>query len=192
LGISPIFLRLSDVLHTIGKLLTKATTLPKTPPQLDVCTQSYGLPKLQELQFWESRRVLGQNDIFVLAPWLGTENTIKGKVVVSPKSGLWWFLPSPGCGESCEFIFARGSFVHQKHSSYTLTNLLFGLCRSVWVINFLVNLPTPHPRTLARLSTLEVLWTKKRALTHFPFIVFTFGLVVESIKELGGVSSLVA
>jgi hypothetical protein len=38
--------------------------------------------------------------------------------------------PSSGHGESCEFVFARGLFVHQKCSNYTLTNL-FGLCRSV-------------------------------------------------------------
>jgi hypothetical protein len=36
--------------------------------------------------------VLGQNDIWVQAPWLGTQNTIKGKVVASPKFGLWWVL----------------------------------------------------------------------------------------------------
>jgi hypothetical protein len=36
--------------------------------------------------------VLGQNDIWVLAPWLGTKNIIRGKVVASPKSGSWWIL----------------------------------------------------------------------------------------------------
>jgi hypothetical protein len=33
-----------------------------------------------------------QNDIWVLAPWSGTENTIRGKVVDSPKFGLWWVM----------------------------------------------------------------------------------------------------
>jgi hypothetical protein len=33
-----------------------------------------------------------------LALWLGIENTIRGKVVASP---------SPGRGESCEFVFVR-------------------------------------------------------------------------------------
>ncbi len=28
------------------------------------------------------------------------------------KGGRWWFPPSPGRGESCEFLFARGSSVH--------------------------------------------------------------------------------
>jgi len=36
--------------HTIGKLLTKATTLLRTAPQSKVCSQSYGAPKLQESQ----------------------------------------------------------------------------------------------------------------------------------------------
>ncbi len=33
--------------------------------------------------------VSGQNDIWVLASWSGTKNTIRGKVVTSPKSRLW-------------------------------------------------------------------------------------------------------
>jgi len=46
--------------------------------------------------FWEFRDshlgVLGQNDIWVLVAWLGTKYIIKGKVVASPKFGLWWVL----------------------------------------------------------------------------------------------------
>jgi hypothetical protein len=52
------------------------------------------------------------------------------------------FPPSLGRGESCESMFAHGSFVHQKCSNYALTNL-FGLCRSMWIIDFLVTLPSP-------------------------------------------------
>jgi len=33
-----------------------------------------------------------QNDIWVQGLWLGIENTIRGKVVTSPKSGPWWIL----------------------------------------------------------------------------------------------------
>jgi hypothetical protein len=36
--------------------------------------------------------VSGQNAIWALVPWLGTKYTIRGKVVASPKSGLWWIL----------------------------------------------------------------------------------------------------
>jgi hypothetical protein len=37
-------------------------------------------------------RVPRQNDIWVLASWPCTKNTIKGKVVASPKSEPWWVL----------------------------------------------------------------------------------------------------
>ncbi len=36
--------------------------------------------------------------------------------------------PSPGCGESCESVFAHGLSMHQKGSNFALTNLL------VWVV----------------------------------------------------------
>jgi hypothetical protein len=35
---------------------------------------------------------LGQNDIWLQAPWPGTKNTIRGKVIDSLKSGPWWVL----------------------------------------------------------------------------------------------------
>jgi hypothetical protein len=33
--------------------------------------------------------ILGQNDIWVLAPWPGTKYVIRGKVMASTKSGSW-------------------------------------------------------------------------------------------------------
>jgi hypothetical protein len=33
-----------------------------------------------------------KDDIWVLAPWPDVENTLRGKVVASPKSGSWWML----------------------------------------------------------------------------------------------------
>jgi hypothetical protein len=80
--------------------------------------------------------------------------------------------------------FAHGESMHQKCSNYTLTNLLFGLCRSMWVIKLFINLFSPNHRAPTRPSTAEVLQAKECTLT--PFVIFTFGLVVESIKELGG------
>jgi hypothetical protein len=64
-----------------------------------------------------------QNDIWVLTLWLGIKNIIRGMVMVFP--------PSLGRGESCEYVFARDSSMHQKCSNYALTNLLFGLCSLV-------------------------------------------------------------
>jgi hypothetical protein len=78
-------------------------------------------------------------------------------------------------------MFAHGLFVHQKFSNYALTNLLFGLCRFVWVIDLFVILPSPYPEALACPFTRKVLQTRERAPTLFPFVIFTFGLVVESL-----------
>jgi hypothetical protein len=87
-------------------------------------------------------------------------------------------------------MFAYDLYVHQKCSNYTLTNLLFGLCKFVWVIDLLVNLPSLYPRILAHPSTPEMLWAKECTPTPIPSIVFTFGLAIESIKEFGGASMI--
>ncbi len=123
--------------------------------------------------------VLGQNDIWVLAPWLGTKNIIRGKVVVSLKSKLWWVL------FVCVYC---SSFVHLKCCSYALTNLLFSLCKSMWIIDLFVICLSPHLGALACPSTPKVLWIKERAPTLCPFVVFTFRFAIDSIQELVGVS----
>jgi len=78
--------------------------------------------------------VPGQNDIWVLVPCPNTEYTIRGKVVASPKSGPWWVL----WVHVCPWLVCA-----PKCSNYALPNLLFSLCRSMWVIELLVNLPSP-------------------------------------------------
>jgi hypothetical protein len=62
------------------------------------------------------------------------------------KGGRWCLPPSPNHSESCESMFAHGSSVHQKCSNYALTNLLFGLCKSVWTIDLLNTRPNPHSK----------------------------------------------
>jgi hypothetical protein len=58
----------------------------------------------------------------------------KGKVVASPKFGPWWV----------SWIHGYPRFIHApKCSNYTLTNLLFGLCRSMWLSELLVNHLSP-------------------------------------------------
>ncbi len=120
--------------------------------------------------------VLGQNDIWVLASWPSKENTIGGKVVASPKSRP---------GESCESVVARDSLVHQKCFNYALTNLLFGLCKSAWIIDRLVTRPSPHPRTLACPSTLKVLRANEHASTFYPSTIFTLDSHLNLSKSLG-------
>ncbi len=126
--------------HIVRKPLTRATTLLQTSSQSKVFRRNYGPPKFWELQFrefWDSNLgVLGQNDIWVLVPWLGTKYTISGKVVTSPKSRLCWVLWVRVCP-----WFVRAP----KCSNYALINLLFGFCRSVWIIELLINLLSSIP-----------------------------------------------
>jgi hypothetical protein len=103
---------------------------------------------------------------------------IRGKVVVPP---------SLGRGESCEFVFAHGSSMHQKCSDYGPMNLLFDFCRFVWIIDPLVTHPSLNPRALARPSTFKMLQARERTLTPSS-IVSIFGLAFESLKECGGAS----
>ncbi len=47
-------------------------------------------------------------------------------------------LPQVRTMVNCESMYVRGLSVHQKCSNYALTDLLFGLCRSIWIIDPLV------------------------------------------------------
>jgi hypothetical protein len=60
--------------------------------------------------------------------------------------GRWWLPPSLSHGEFCESMYVHGLFMHQKCSNYTLINLLFGLCRSIWIIDSLAIHSYLHPR----------------------------------------------
>jgi hypothetical protein len=52
-------------------------------------------------------------------------------------------FPNPSHGESCESMFVCDLFVQQRCSNYALTNLLFGLCISMWIIDLLITRPNP-------------------------------------------------
>jgi hypothetical protein len=174
-----IYLYAHDMLNIIGKHLMKATIF-QTSPQSKVCTKNYGPPKSRKSQFREFRDsqlgVLGQNDIWAQGPLPGTDNTIRGKVMASL---------NPRRGESCKSVFARGSSMHQKCSNYALTNLLFNLCKSMWIIDPLVTHPSLHPRALARPSTPKVLQTRDRTPTLYPSIIFTLDSQLSLSKNLG-------
>jgi hypothetical protein len=104
----------------------------------------------------------------------------------TPKwGGRWWLPPSSGCGESCESVFAHGSYVHQKCFSYALINLLFGLCRSKWVIYLLVTLLSSYIRALAHPSTLKVLQATERTPIPHSSIVFTLDSHLSLLRNLG-------
>jgi hypothetical protein len=118
-------------------------------------------------------RVPGQSDIWVVALWLGTKNTIRG-----------WLPPSSNSGESCEFVFAFSSSVHQKCFNYALTNLLFGFYTSIWIIDSLVIPSSPHPEAPTRPFTPEVLRTKERTPTLYPSVAFTLNTKLNLSRSL--------
>ncbi len=125
--------------------------------------------------------VLRQNNIWVQPSWLIIENTIKGKVMASPKFRLWWILWI----RICPWLIS-----HQKWSNYVLTNL-FGSCKSVWIVDSFIIRRSPHPRALARPFYPKVMWTRECIPTPFSFVVFIFKFAFESFKEFGGVSQFV-
>jgi hypothetical protein len=79
----------SGVPCIIGNLSTKAIIFLWTSLQSKVYTRNYGPQngKSLNLKIFKTPNlgVLGQNDIWVQAPWPIIENIIRGKVVVSPK-----------------------------------------------------------------------------------------------------------
>ncbi len=82
-------------------------------------------------------------------------------------------------------MFARNLFVHQKCFNYALTNLLFGLCKFVQIIDPLVSHLNPHPKALALRSTFKVLRAKEHTPTPYPFNVFTLDLQLNLLRSLG-------
>jgi hypothetical protein len=82
-------------------------------------------------------------------------------------------------------MFAHGSSLHQKCFDYALTNLLFDLCRSVWIIDLLVTHPSPHLGALGCPSTFEVLQPKECAPTPYPSVVFTLDSHLNLSRSLG-------
>jgi len=93
-GIDPIYLATGGVPHIVGKLLTRDTTLLQIAPQSEVCSQSYGAPKSRESQmagFRDSHSgVQGEKSHLDVGSVVSHRVYYKrGKVVASPKSGLW-------------------------------------------------------------------------------------------------------
>jgi hypothetical protein len=119
-----------------------------------------------------------QNDIWMQPLWLIKKNI---------KRGRWWLPLSSNHGESCKSMYAHCSSMYKKCSNFALTNL-FGLCRSVWIIDSLVTCLSPYLGAPTHPSTTEVLQIKERTLFISSFVVFIFEFAFESFKECGGAS----
>jgi len=117
-------------------------------PQLKVCIKNYGFPKLWESQFREFQDsqlgILTTKWHLGVGPMVRHKDYYKGKVVVSSKFGPWWILWDYVCSW---FVYAPK--VLQLHTY----QLVFGLCRSVWIIDSLITRFSPHPRALTCLFT---------------------------------------
>jgi hypothetical protein len=92
-GIDPIPVHAGEVQHTFEKILRRATTLVETLFRFEFGARSYECPKSQESksgQFWDSTLgVPGKRAIWMQVRRRAVENIIWGKVVATPKSGLW-------------------------------------------------------------------------------------------------------
>jgi hypothetical protein len=58
----------------------------------------------------------------------------------------------------------------------------------MWIIDLLVTHPSPHPESSSRPSNPGMLRTKEYTPTPYSSVIFTFGLIVKSIKEFKGAS----
>jgi hypothetical protein len=96
-----------------------------------------------------------------------------------PKFGPWWVL----------WVHVYPWFVRAPKVFHMHNNQLVVWCVQVHVSNwFACQSPNPYPIAPAHPSTPKVLQAEECAPTPFPSIDFIFGLAIESIKELGGVS----
>ncbi len=115
----------------------------------------------------------------MLVPWLGTEYTIRGKVVASPKSRLWWVL------------WVR------IYSWLVLAPKMFKLCINqlvVWFVQvcasdwLLVILPSLVPELQHAPLPPQSVASQGAYPNSLFFCYFHFRFTSESIKELGSVS----
>jgi hypothetical protein len=106
----------------------------------------------------------------------------------APSSDYGWLINKEKPSTSQAAILLWGPNVaphmHQKYSNYALINLLFDLCRSVWIINPLITCLNPHSGTLTCRSTPKMLWTSEHILIFFYSIFFTFEFAFEPYEKI--------
>jgi hypothetical protein len=128
------FLKLASYYRKFIKNLTKIAT-----PLTNLLKKSFGTYKWDETcnkAFETLKGILVKVHVLKLSDFDkdyeihsdASDFAIKGILM---QGGTWWLPPSPGHTESCKSEFVTGSSYHQMCSSYALTNLFFGLCRSV-------------------------------------------------------------
>jgi hypothetical protein len=136
--IDPISSCAGRVQHIVGKLSTRATSFLYTSLQSEVCMwnmcpQSCESPSCENFgtPTWESQDKM---PFRCGPPWKATKNTIRGKVVASPKSEPWWVL----------WVWCCLRLVLTPKMFEPCTNQLFVCFVQIHVTDWtLVNLPSP-------------------------------------------------
>jgi hypothetical protein len=106
-------------------------------------------------------------------------HVVRGKMVASTKSRPWWILWIRSCPW---FVLAS-----KMLKLCALTNLLFGLYRSMWVIKHLSFFVIPSRNSNTPLYPQSVA-SQRTCFDSLFFHCFHFKLIFESIKELGSAS----
>jgi hypothetical protein len=126
--INPIYLFVDDVRHIVGKLLTRATTLLQTAPQSEVCSQSYGAPKLQESKLAGFRDshfgVLGEKSHLDVGSVASHKVYYKGEGGGFPQVGAVVSLVCP----CCPWLILAPRVFQQCTNHF-----VWVVCRLVWV-----------------------------------------------------------
>ncbi len=114
--------------HTFGKLSTKATTLLQTTSRFEVCSQSYGVPKLRESQlarFWDSHSgVPGEKNHLDVGSMANHKVYYKGEGGGFPQVPAMVSLVRPCCPW---FVLAPEVF------QLCTNHFVWVICRPVWV-----------------------------------------------------------
>jgi hypothetical protein len=180
LRIDPIYLHAGGMWHTIEKLSTRVTNLLKTSSQSEVCTRSYGPPK-----------VAGVPTLVISGLPLGSLGTkyhldvglmqtrrvyYKGEGGGFPQVRAVVSLVSP----SCPWLVLA-----PKVLQLCTNHLVLVLYRLVWVSEACQFFQVPSQSSNTPFYPSKVLWTKECASTPCSFVVFYLGLTFEPLKELG-------
>ncbi len=174
--IDPIYLTAQGVWHTVGKLLTKAITLLGIASRSEVCSQSYGAPKSQPAQFWDSHSgVSGEKSHLDVGSMANHRVYIRGEGGGFPQVRAVVNLVCPCC---------PWLVLASKVLQLSTNHFVWVVYRPVWVSEacqiFLVpswSSNTPFcPSKCCELGSMPWL---------LPLPLFLLGLTFESFQELG-------
>jgi len=82
-------------------------------------------------------------------------------------------------------MYACGSYVHKKCSNYALINLLFSLCKLIWIINMLITHRSPHdPKAPTHPSYPKRITSYGTCFNSLFFLYFQVGIRIWVFQEI--------